>query len=375
MPSAPDNMPRKARSPRSASSTPVLEDAGQAAGGDDQHGIGAAAVALQPSLRGHFEILRVDHWFKNVFVLPGVAVALSLDPARLTAALPLRMALGLLAISLVASSNYVLNEVLDAPYDRLHETKRHRPVPSGRVNIPLAYAQWGALLILGCALGLTVSIPFTLTLVVFWIMGCGYNIPPVRTKDIPYLDVLSEAVNNPLRLLAGWFITGTALIPITSLLLSYWMIGCYFMAMKRFAEYRAFRKVVSWAYLGTRSLAEAAAYRKPFGFYTEARLLISVTFYGATAMLFFGAFLMRYRLELVLSFPLVALVMAIYLAMGLVEDSPVQQPEQLYRQPLFIGAVLACVVVMSTLLFVDIPILHEIFRPTAPINPIEEFFR
>ena len=34
-------------------------------------------------------------------------------------------------------------------------------------------------------------------------MACVYNVPPVRSKDQPYVDVLSEAINNPLRLLAG----------------------------------------------------------------------------------------------------------------------------------------------------------------------------
>ena len=73
---------------------------------------------------------------------------------------------------------------------------------------------------------------------VLWVMGCIYNIPPVRSKDLPYVDVLSESVNNPLRMLAGWFIVGTASVAPASLLLSYWMVGCYFMAMKRYAEYR-----------------------------------------------------------------------------------------------------------------------------------------
>ena len=45
-----------------------------------------------------------------------------------------------------------------------------------------------------------------------WIMGCLYNIPPFRTKDRPWLDVLSEAVNNPLRLLIGWYMVPTGLI-------------------------------------------------------------------------------------------------------------------------------------------------------------------
>jgi hypothetical protein len=41
-------------------------------------------------------------------------------------------------------------------------------------------------------------------------MGCIYNIPPIRSKDVPYIDVLSESINNPLRMLAGWFIASTA---------------------------------------------------------------------------------------------------------------------------------------------------------------------
>src|SRR4029077_15944121 len=135
----------------------------------------------------------------------------------------------------------------------------------------------------------------------------------VRTKDVAYLDVLSEAVNNPLRMLAGWFIVGTGLLPPASLLTSYWMVGCYFMALKRFAEYRGFGDP-----------ARAAAYRKSFAYYDEQRLLVSIMFYATTSMLFFGAFLMRYRMELVLTFPLVALVMAQYFAIAFKEDSAAQ---------------------------------------------------
>jgi hypothetical protein len=48
-------------------------------------------------------------------------------------------------------------------------------------------------------LSLTISRPFAVTMFALWIMGCVYNLPPVRSKDAPYLDVLSESVNNPLR--------------------------------------------------------------------------------------------------------------------------------------------------------------------------------
>jgi 4-hydroxybenzoate polyprenyltransferase len=312
-------------------------------------------VTSRPSLRGHLLIARADHWIKNVFVLPGIVVAASIDRSVLNSVLAGHVIIGLLAVCLISSSNYVLNEILDAPYDHVHPTKRSRPVPSGQVNIRLAYLQWIVLMIAGTGLSLLVSLPFTATMLGLWIMGCAYNISPVRTKDIPFLDVLSEAVNNPLRMLAGWYITTTRALPPASLLASYWMIGCYFMAIKRFAEYRDFN-----------GSPQSASYRKSFSRYDELSLLVSITFYGSCAMLFFGAFLMRYRLELILSFPLVALVMAIYLSLAFQKDSAAQQPEKLYREPKLMAAIAACGLLMVLLLFVDVPILQRIFVPSAP---------
>lgn len=306
-----------------------------------------------PTLQGHIEIARFDHWFKNVFVIPGVFAALLLSPDYQGADLVWRLVVGFVAIGLVASSNYVINEVLDAPYDRQHPVKCHRPVPSGRVHIPVAYAQWLAMMVAGIGLGWTLSHSFAIVLAVLWVMGCIYNIRPVRSKDLPYIDVLTEAINNPLRMLAGWFMASSALVPPASLLVSYWMIGCYFMTMKRFAEYRDLKEPTL-----------ASAYRKSFAFYTEQRLLVAVMFYGSAAMLFFGAFIVRYRLELIVSFPFVALVMAVYLALAFKEDSDVQRPEGLYREPLIMVPVVACSLVMVLLLMIDLPFLHQFFAPT-----------
>jgi decaprenyl-phosphate phosphoribosyltransferase len=83
-------------------------------------------------------------------------------------------------------------------------------------------------------------------------------------------------------------------------------------------------------------------------------------------MLFFGAFIMRYRLELILSFPLVALVMAIYLSLAFKKDSAVQRPEGLYREPALMAAIVCCAAVMIVLLFIDVPILHRVFVPSIP---------
>lgn len=312
-------------------------------------------AARRPTLRGHIEIARVDHWFKNVFVVPGIVAAIGSDPHHVARGLWVRIGVGMLSVCLVASSNYVLNEVLDAPSDRFHPTKRARPVPSGRVDVRVAYVQWLALMAVGVALGLLVSRAFAGTMAALWVMGCVYNVPPVRAKDVAYLDVLTEAINNPLRMLAGWFIAATASLAPASLLLSYWMIGCYFMAIKRYAELRS---------IGS---AEAArAYRRSFATYTPERLLVSVVFYGSAAMLFLGAFIMRYRLELILAVPLVALVMASYLGLAFDEDSAAARPEGLYKQPRLMLAVVLCAVAMGVLMVVDVPILEVVFTPTAP---------
>jgi decaprenyl-phosphate phosphoribosyltransferase len=311
------------------------------------------------TIRGLVEIARVDHWFKNVFVLPGVVVALGFAPLSTNPAVVevflVRLVLGLLAVCLVASSNYVLNEILDAPYDLHHPEKSQRAVPSGRVNIRLAYIEWLVLATVGIGIGAFLSFGLGAALAALWAMGCVYNVPPIRSKDVPYIDVLAESVNNPLRMLVGWYIVSPGGLAPVSLLVSYWMIGCYFMAIKRFAELR---------HIGDRS--RATAYRRSFAKVTEQSMLISIVFYASAAMLFFGAFAMRYRIELIVSFPLIALVMAIYLAVGFRPDSAAQRPEGLYREPVLMLAVVACTILVVTLLFVDLPTVDRIFVPTLP---------
>jgi decaprenyl-phosphate phosphoribosyltransferase len=303
----------------------------------------------------HVAIARPDHWFKHVFAIPGAVVALSTVPVPQAAPLAWRLVLATLALCLLSSSYYTLNELLDAPFDLEHPTKRHRPVPSGQVILPLAWAQFVVLFLVAVGLATQVGRDFALTLVVLWLFACAYNVPPLRTKDRVYLDVLSEAVNNPLRMVAGWFAVTSVTLPPASLLLAYWMIGGYFMTLKRYAEFREISDP-----------ERAARYRRSFRWYTEERLLVAVMFYAASAMLFFGAFAMRYRLELLLAFPLVALVMAQYLRVALQPNSLAQQPERLHRDRRLMGAVVTCAMLMGALLFVELPALYDLLTPTAP---------
>jgi decaprenyl-phosphate phosphoribosyltransferase len=304
-------------------------------------------------LTAHFSLLRLDHSAKQIFVLPGIVVAVSLTGAALNLALLWHIFIGLAAVIAVASSNYVLNEILDAPFDRQHPTKCLRPAALGIICVPLAYIQWLVCGIIGIALAAFVSKALLLSILSLWIMGCLYNIPPVRTKDIPYLDVLSESINNPIRLCVGWYIVTSITLPPASLLVAYWMLGAYFMALKRFSEYRQ---------IGSEP---ALQYRPSFKSYSEQSLLTSVVFYAAAAMLFFGAFIMRYRLEMILAFPLIALLMADYYRLSFIPDSPVQHPEKLYRNPRLMFLLSACSILLIVLSFVNLPWLAEVFTKSA----------
>src|SRR5262249_3860663 len=147
----------------------------------------------------YVQIARVDHWFKNAFMLLGVILAVFYEPRVVAWSSVVPLIVAVIATCLVASSNYVLNELLDAGNDRLHPEKRHRPVPSGRVRPGLAYAEWIGLAAVGLGLALTLNVYFFASALSLWVMGILYNVPPIRTKEWPYLDVLSESINNPIR--------------------------------------------------------------------------------------------------------------------------------------------------------------------------------
>lgn len=311
---------------------------------------------------GYASIARPDHWFKNVFMVVGVLLAFFYHPDLFHVGALVNIVWAVAAVCLIASSNYVINEILDAPTDLSHPVKRHRPIPSGRVVLPIAYAEWIVLGLAGLAMAYALNLPFFGAALALLIMGVIYNVPPVRSKNLPYLDVLSESVNNPLRLLLGWFAVTATDVPPVSLLLAYWMVGAFFMAAKRFAEYRSLANP-----------AIAGAYRPSFRFYDEQKLLISMVFYVTTFALFLGVFIIRYHVELILIFPLVAGFICFYLQISFRPNSPVQSPEHLYREKKLMLFLSLCVIAFVGLMFVHIPAMYNLFN--IPPSPVPALWR
>ena len=304
------------------------------------------------NILAYIRLARPDHWFKNVFIIPGVLVALFFSPDLISSRLLWMVPWGFAAACLIASSNYVFNEILDASHDLHHPIKKNRPLPAGEARRSTAWVLWLALSIVGIGAAFALNRRFGCAGLLLWIMGLLYNLPPIRMKDVPYLDVLSESVNNPIRLALGWYATGLGSAPPGSLFIAYWMFGAFLMAAKRFAEFRQIADP-----------ARAGRYRKSFVFYTEERLIVSIYYYATLFALMSGYFIARYKFELILAAPLVAYAMAYYLHMAYKPNSAAQYTEHLYREKKLMLIVLAAFLACAVLLFVHLSAFNHLFDP------------
>ncbi len=319
---------------------------------------GTTTESVAPRRRGrlgdYIAIARPDHWVKHVFILPGIVLA-ELLHRRPLGELVMPVAIGLASAALIASANYVINEWLDARYDRFHPIKSRRPAVARELSAPVVYLEYALLAVLGLALGWVVSKLFFAVSALFLLSGVLYNVSPLRTKDRVYLDVITEAVNNPIRLTLGWAMVDSTTLPPSSLVLAYWMGGAFLMAIKRFAEYRSVSE--------TAGVENLALYRRSFRDYSENSLMISAFLYALMAAFFLAVFLIKYRIEYLLSLPLFAALFAVYLAVGLKPGSSAQAPEKLFREGRLMTIVILLVVALVVLTFVDIPQLERLTDP------------
>jgi len=302
----------------------------------------------------YLRMARLDHMTKHVFILPGLVLAWVLRAPPL-AGVWLPITLGLASAVLIASANYILNEWLDRHFDAHHPDKSRRPAVTVALSPLPVWASYIACSLAGLALALPIGPVFTVTTVLFWLSGVAYNVQPLRLKDKAYLDVLSESLNNPIRLMLGWSMIEQSSVAPMSLLLAYWMGGAFLMGAKRLSEYREISAGPGVAVLHR--------YRRSFRHYTQERLLVSCFVYALLSTLLVGFFLVKYRIEYLVACPLVIAMFAHYLALSLHAGSVAQKPEKLFREKLLMGITGATALALVGLSFVNLPVLHALAEP------------
>jgi len=307
------------------------------------------------NLKNYILICRFDHWFKNIFILPGVIAALAFSNDEFNFFQILNsVILCFISVSLICSSNYVINEYLDRDFDRFHPTKKKRPAAKGKIKLKYVITIYILFIFFGFLFGQNFGEHFKIYLFLLLIMGILYNVKPFRFKEVVFLDVIIESFNNVLRFLFGWQIILNNTIPPSSLLVLFWTGGAFLMTVKRLAEYRTIndKKI-------------AILYRKSFKFYSESKLMLSSFYYAIITCFFIGIFLIKYRIEFILSFPFITALFVYYFNIGLKKNSIAQTPENLYKSIKLILIILIIIFTMSFSLLVDMPILKQLVYPST----------
>jgi decaprenyl-phosphate phosphoribosyltransferase len=150
-----------------------------------------AAVA-----RGLLRAARPKQWAKNVLVFAAPAAAGVLTEGDVL----WRVTLAFVAFCLVASGTYLLNDALDIESDRLHPTKRHRPLAAGVVSTRLALITAGLLTAAGCGVGVAVGWRFLVVLGIYLGLTMSYSL---GLKHIAVIDIAVVASGYIVRAIAG----------------------------------------------------------------------------------------------------------------------------------------------------------------------------
>ncbi|GIV26063.1 MAG: decaprenyl-phosphate phosphoribosyltransferase [Bacteroidia bacterium] len=150
-------------------------------------------MSLASGVKGWVQLLRPHQYTKNVLLFVPMVFGRRWDAWPETL-------LGFVAWSLMASAIYAFNDARDAAADRLHPTKRLRPVAAGLVSPQIAY--WTALLLglLSLSGAFALNGPFAQLLLLY---GANALLYTLYFKKLPLIDVFSIAAGFLLRVYGG----------------------------------------------------------------------------------------------------------------------------------------------------------------------------
>src|SRR5262249_16088605 len=158
-------------------------------------------------------LLRPDQWVKNLLVFAALIFSRHLF---ITDSL-VRALLAFASFCLVASASYLMNDVHDAENDRLHPSKRLRPIAAGRVAPSTALLVAALLMAGGVGIAVALGSRFALTIVAYAVLQIAYSF---LLKDIVIVDVMAIATGFVFRAVGGGGVIDVDVSP--------WLIICTF---------------------------------------------------------------------------------------------------------------------------------------------------
>jgi 4-hydroxybenzoate polyprenyltransferase len=143
-------------------------------------------------------LLRPVQWLKNFFIFAPLIFSKHLfDGAYLFSA-----GQAFVVFALLSSTVYIFNDIADRELDRLHPTKRNRPIAAGKISISQAIGIAVVLLVIIGLLVTKLNAKFLFIASVYFVLNIGYSF---FLKQVILVDVFIVAAGFMLRVLAGAF--------------------------------------------------------------------------------------------------------------------------------------------------------------------------
>lgn len=139
---------------------------------------------------------RIHHWVKNLFVfIPAFFAGELFRFSKMTV-----LAQGFLCFCLASSAVYILNDYMDMDVDRLHPTKKNRPLASGKISPVFAFSLMIILIVVATGWALYLKLEFLYCILLYVLINLGYSL---GLKDVSLLDVFLISAGFLIRTLAG----------------------------------------------------------------------------------------------------------------------------------------------------------------------------
>jgi len=167
--------------------------------------------------------MRVRQWTKNTLIFASLVFSRHLHVSGSA----MRSVCAFVLFSLVASSVYILNDIIDLDRDRLHPVKKNRPIPSGRVGIGAALAMSFVIAVPAVVLSFILCMGFGITVMIYIMLQVLYTIV---FKNMVILDVLVISMGFLLRVVAGAVVIG---VPISNWILVCTMLLALFLVLSK----------------------------------------------------------------------------------------------------------------------------------------------